>query len=345
MNKKRALITGITGQDGSYLSEFLIKKGYQVHGIRRRTSGDNLNKLKHLNLVFHEKNRDIVLHYGDITDSSSLNQILQKTKPHEIYNLAAQSHVHTSFLMPDYTSQVNAIGCLKLLESVMQICPKAKFYQASTSELYGDNKIVPQNENSKFVPNSPYSISKLFSFNIVKNYRDRGLFACNGILFNHESPRRGSNFVTKKIVEAAIKIKKGKQKKLYLGNLYAKRDWGYAKEYVEAMWKMLQQKTPDDFVISTNKTYTVKIFAEKVFKKIGIKITWKGKGVHEKGVDAKTGKRIIEIDPFYFRPKEVNILKGDNKKAKKILKWKPKTDLDGLISIMMTSELKLKKKN
>ena len=337
--RKKALITGITGQDGSYLAEFLIKKGYQVHGIRRRTSGDNLNKLRHLNIVFHEKNRQIILHYGDMTDSSSLNRILLKVKPDEIYNLAAQSHVHTSFLMPDYTTQVNALGCLKLLEGVSQICPKAKFYQASTSELFGDNTKVPQNEKSKFIPNSPYSISKLFSFNIVKNYRDRGLFACNGILFNHESPRRGSNFVTKKIVEAAIKIKNNKQDKLFLGNLYSKRDWGYAKEYVEVMWKMLQQKKPNDYVISTNKSYTVKNFAEKVFKKIGIRLNWRGKGLKEKAIDAKTKKVLIEIDPFYFRPKEVENLRGNNNKAKKILKWEPKTDLNKLIDIMIQFEI------
>ncbi len=337
--KKKALITGITGQDGSYLAEFLIKKGYQVHGIRRRSSGDNLNKLRHLNIVFHERKRQIILHYGDITDSSSLNKILLKVKPDEIYNLAAQSHVHTSFLMPDYTTQVNAVGCLKLLESVSLICPKAKFYQASTSELYGDNTKVPQNENSKFIPNSPYSISKLFSFNIVKHYRDRGMFACNGILFNHESPRRGSNFVTKKIIEAAVKIKNKNQDKLFLGNLYSKRDWGYAKEYVEVMWKILQQKKPDDYVISTNKSYTVKKFVEKVFKKIGIKLFWKGKGLKEKGIDAKTKKILIEIDPFYFRPKEVDNLRGNNSKARRVLNWKPKTDLDQLIDIMIKFEI------
>ena len=336
--KKRAFITGITGQDGSYLAEFLIKKGYQVHGLRRRSSGDNLNNLRHLNLIFHEKNRDLILHYGDLTDSSSLTRILSKIKPHEVYNLAAQSHVHLSFIMPDYTTSVNALGCVKLLEAIMNVCPKAKFYQASTSELFGDNKTIPQNENTAFKPNSPYSIAKHFAFNIVNSYRGRGLYACNGILFNHESPRRGTNFVTRKIVEAAVKIKFKKLKTLYLGNLYAKRDWGYAKEYVEAMWKMLQQKKPQDFVISTNKSFTVKQFAEKTFQRLGIKIIWRGKGVKEIGINANNNQTIIRIDPFYFRPKEVDALKGDNSKARRILKWKPKVMLDELIKIMIENE-------
>lgn len=336
--KKKALITGITGQDGSYLAEFLIKKGYQVHGLRRRSSGDNLNNLKHLNLIFHEKNRDLVLHYGDLTDSSSLIRILSKIKPQEIYNLAAQSHVHLSFLTPEYTTSVNALGCVRLLEAASRVCPKAKFYQASTSELFGDNKITPQNENTTFKPNSPYSISKLFAFNIVNSYRNQGMFACNGILFNHESPRRGSNFVTMKIVEAAVKIKLGKIKTLYLGNIYSKRDWGYAKEYVEAMWKMLQLKKPDDFVVSTNKSYSVKQFVEKTFKKLGFKLIWKGKGLKEKGIDISTGRTLVKIDPFYFRPKEVDVLLGNNSKAKRILKWRPKTSLDDLIDLMIESE-------
>tara|TARA_Y100000590_G_scaffold468304_1_gene650593 strand:+ start:5030 stop:6061 length:1032 start_codon:yes stop_codon:yes gene_type:complete len=343
MKKKIALITGITGQDGSYLAEYLVSKNYEVHGIRRRASIENLQNLKNLNLVYQESKKDIFLHYGDMTDSLNLNQIVKEVKPHEVYNLAAQSHVHLSFSIPEYTAQVNAIGCLRLLEAVKSNCPKAKFYQASTSELYGNVSKFPQNEKTPFDPCSPYSISKHYAFNLVKNFRERGMFACNGILFNHESPRRGTNFVTRKIVEAAVKIKLKKQKKLFLGNLYAKRDWGYAKEYVEAMWKMLQQKNPNDFVISTNKSYSVKQFIEKTFTKLNIKIVWKGKGLNEKGLNSSTGETLIEIDPFYFRPREVNHLRGNNFKAKKLLKWKPKTSIDQLIDIMIKHELKLNK--
>ena len=339
--KKIALITGITGQDGSYLAEFLVNKNYEVHGIRRRASIENIQNLKNLNLVHHERKKDIFLHYGDMTDSSNLNKIIKEVKPHEVYNLAAQSHVHLSFTIPEYTAQVNAIGCLRLLEAVKSNSPRAKFYQASTSELYGNTSVRHQNEQTPFEPCSPYSISKHYAFNLVKNFRERGMFACNGILFNHESPRRGTNFVTRKIVEAAVRIKLNKQSKLYLGNLYAKRDWGYAKEYVEVMWKMLQQKKPGDFVISTNKCYSVKQFAEKTFKKLKIKILWKGKGLKEKGIDVKTGKVIIEIDPFYFRPKEVNYLQGDNSKAKRLLNWRPKTNIDQLVDLMVKHELEL----
>ena len=341
MKKKIALITGITGQDGSYLAEFLVKKGYEVHGIRRRSSIENLQNLQNLNLVYQEKKKDIHLHYGDMTDSLNLTQIINQVKPSEVYNLAAQSHVHLSFSIPEYTAQVNAIGCLRLLEAVQSKCPKAKFYQASTSELYGNVNSNSQNENTPFNPCSPYSISKHYAYNITKNFRERGMYACNGILFNHESPRRGSNFVTRKIIEAAVKIKKNKQSKLFLGNLYAKRDWGYAKEYVEAMWKMLQQKKPDDFVISTNKSYTVKFFVEKTFSKLNIKIIWKGKGLSEKGIDSRTGKVLVEIDPFYFRPNEVNYLRGNNSKAKRLLSWSPKTNIQELINIMIEEELKL----
>tara|TARA_Y100001970_G_scaffold293970_1_gene445208 strand:- start:1548 stop:2576 length:1029 start_codon:yes stop_codon:yes gene_type:complete len=339
--RKRALITGITGQDGSYLAEFLINKNYEVHGLRRRSSIDNLSNLRNLNLVYQEKKKNIFLHYGDMTDSSNLNKIVSEVKPHEVYNLAAQSHVHLSFTIPEYTAEVNAMGCLRLLEVVKQHCPEAKFYQASTSELYGDCKQFPQNEKTPFNPCSPYSISKHYAFNIVKNFREQGMFTCNGILFNHESPRRSTNFVTRKIVEGAVKIKLNKQKKLYLGNLYAKRDWGYAKEYVEAMWKMMQQKKPTDFVISTNKSYTVKYFAEKTFKKLNINLMWKGKGIKEQGINKETGEILIKIDPFYFRPKEVSLLKGNNLKAKKLLNWVPKTDIDELIDLMVNHELKL----
>lgn len=337
--KKIAFITGITGQDGSYLAEYLINKNYIVHGLRRRTSTSNLRNINHL---ITEKNKNIFyLHYGDLSDPSNLNKVLNKIKPNEIYNLAAQSHVHLSFQIPEYTASVNSIGCLNLLEAMVNFCPKARFYQASTSELYGDKKKNSfLNEKSLFDPCSPYATSKLYSYYLVKNYRERGYFACNGILFNHESPRRGSSFVTRKIVEAAVNIKLGKQKTLYLGNLYAKRDWGYAKEYVESMWKILQQRSPEDFVISTGRSYSVKNFVEKVFDKLGIKILWKNKGLKEIGYNKKTGKTLIKIDPYYFRPKEVNYLRGNSYKAKKILKWHPKTDIGKLVEIMVEAELK-----
>ena len=337
--KKRAFITGITGQDGSYLAEFLIKKGYQVHGLRRRSSGDNLNNLRHLNLIFHEKNRDLILHYGDLTDSSSLTRILSKIKPHEVYNLAAQSHVHLSFIMPDYTTSVNALGCVKLLEAIMNVCPKAKFYQASTSELFGDNKTIPQNENTAFKPNSPYSIAKHFAFNIVNSYRGRGLYACNGILFNHESPRRGTNFVTRKIVEAAVKIKFKKLKTLYLGNLYAKRDWGYAKEYVIGMHKILQYKEPSTFVLATNKTHSVREFVNLAYEEVNIQIEWSGKDQNEIGVDKLTGKKLVVINPKFYRPTEVEILLGDASKAHEQLNWYPKMELKELASIMVKKDI------
>jgi len=337
--RKIAFITGITGQDGSYLAEFLLKKNYIVHGLRRRSATPNLENILHL--INKSNQKKFFLHYGDLTDPSNLNKLISKIKPNEIYNLAAQSHVHLSFQIPEFTATVNSIGCLNLLEAMVNCNAKAKFYQASTSELYGDKKKGAfLNEKSNFNPCSPYATSKLYSFHLVKNYRERGYFACNGILFNHESPRRGTNFVTRKIVEAAIKIKKGKQKILYLGNLYAKRDWGYAKEYVESMWKILNHKIPDDYVVATGKAYSVKTFVEKVFKRLNIDIQWKNKRLKEIGIDKKTKKVLIKIDPYYFRPQEVNYLKGNNSKAKKILKWKPKTNLDQLVQIMVEEELK-----
>ncbi len=339
MKKKIAFITGITGQDGSYLAEFLLKKKYIVHGLRRRSSTSNLSNILHI-IKPSNKNK-FFLHYGDLTDPSNLNKLINKIKPTEIYNLAAQSHVHLSFQVPEFTALVNSIGCLNLLEAMVNCCPKAKFYQASTSELYGNKKKgVFLNEKSNFDPCSPYATSKLYSYYLVKNYREQGYFACNGILFNHESPRRGTNFVTRKIIEAAIKIKFGKQKILYLGNLYAKRDWGYAKEYVSTMWKMLQQKKADDYVVATGKTISVKAFVEKVFKKININIKWKNKKENEIGYDENTKKTLIKIDPYYFRPKEVGFLRGNSAKAKKILKWKSKTNIDQLIDIMIKEELK-----
>ena len=339
MKKKIAFITGITGQDGSYLAEFLLNKNYIVHGLRRRSSTNNLSNILHI-IRNQNKNR-FQLHYGDLSDASNLNKLINKIRPHEIYNLAAQSHVHLSFKIPEFTATVNSIGCLNLLEAMINFCPNAKFYQASTSELYGDKKNgIFLNEKSSFDPCSPYATSKLYSYHLVKNYRDQGYFACNGILFNHESPRRGTNFVTSKIIEGAVRIKKGKQKTLYLGNIYAKRDWGYAKEYVEAMWKMLQQKKPDDFVIATGKSYSVKFFCETVFKKLDIHINWKNKNLKEIGYDKKTNKILIKIDPYYFRPQEVNFLRGDSSRAKRILKWSPKTNLDQLVNIMVDAELK-----
>ena len=339
MKKKIAFITGITGQDGSYLAEFLIKKNYIVHGLRRRSSIENLSNLNGLKLIPQDKKKNLFLHYGDMNDSSSLNKILSTVKPDEIYNLAAQSHVHLSFAIPEYTADVNALGCLRLLEAMRIHCPKAKFYQASTSELYGNSKEIPQNEKTIMSPISPYAISKLYAYNIVKDYRMRGFYCSNGILFNHESPRRGSNFVTKKIIEAAVKIKNEKQDVLFLGNLYSKRDWGYAGDYVQIMWKILQQKKSEDFVIATGKSYTIKYFVEKTFLKLGIKIIWKNKGIKEIGLNSNTKKTIIKIDPFYFRKNEVNYLLGDPSKAIKKLKWKNQVNINQLIDIMLAAEI------
>ncbi len=338
---KVALITGITGQDGSYLAEFLLKKNYIVHGIRRYSSTNieikNLKDLKK-NKKFSKR---FFLHYGDITDTSSVFNIIKKIKPLEIYNLAAQSHVLTSFQVPEYTSQVDAISQLRVIDAVKQINPKIKIYQAATSELYGNSFKKYQSEKTPFNPVSPYSASKLYGFHISKIYRESyNMFICNGILFNHESPRRGSSFVTKKITESIKKILDGKMKFFYLGNLNAKRDWGYAKEYVETMWLMLQQKKPNDYVVATGKVYSVKDFVEEAFKFINIEIKWKGSGLNEVGYDTKTKKTLIKVDPYYFRPNELHYLRGDASKAKKLLKWEPKTNFKELVKIMMQSELK-----
>jgi GDPmannose 4,6-dehydratase len=339
MKKKIALITGVTGQDGSYLTEFLLKKNYVVHGIRRRHSKPDLSNISNLiNSTYYNKN--FFLHYGDLTDSSSLNYIISKFKPDEIYNLAAQSHVHTSFVVPGYTAQANAIGCLNILLAMENYAPKAKFYQASTSELFGVTNSKYQNEKTIFNPQSPYSISKLYAHYLVKNYRSRGFFSCSGILFNHESPRRSSTFVTKKIIEGLVNIKNGKQSALILGNIYAKRDWGYAKEFVVAMWKILQQKIPRDYVISTGATISVKDFLNKALRQLGFKYKWSGKGVKEVCKDLETKKIIIKIDKFFFRPSEVNYLRGDSSKANVELKWKAKTKIDELIKIMINEEIK-----
>ena len=338
---KTALITGITGQDGSYLAEFLLKKNYIVHGIRRYSSTQsnpaNLNDIR-TNKKFYKK---FFLHYGDITDTDSIYRIIKKTNPVEIYNLAAQSHVLTSFQVPEYTSQVDAISQLRVIEVVKQLNPKIRIYQAATSELFGNSFVKFQNEKTRFEPVSPYSVAKLYGFYISKVYREAyNLFICNGILFNHESPRRGSSFVSKKIVESVKRIISGEITHFYLGNINSKRDWGYAKEYVESMWLMLQQKKPDAYVVATGQVHSVKEFVEEAFKYVNIKINWKGKDLGEVGYNAKTKKILVKIDPYYFRPNELVYLRGDCSKLKKILKWKPKTSFKDLVKLMMQSELK-----
>lgn len=344
---KVALITGITGQDGSFLAEFLLEKKYEVHGIIRRSSTFNTGRIEHLYL--HEwvrdmkKARAINLHYGDMTDSSSLIRIIKEVQPDEIYNLAAQSHVKVSFDVPEYTAEADAIGTLRLLEAVHMLGmeKKTKIYQASTSELFGKVQEVPQRETTPFYPRSPYGVAKQYGFWITKNYREAyGMFAVNGILFNHESERRGETFVTRKITLAAAAISKGKQDKLYLGNLDAKRDWGYAKDYVECMWLILQHPQPEDFVIATGEMHTVREFCTLAFAEAGIKLRWEGKGVDEKGIDEATGKILVEVDPKYFRPTEVEQLLGDPTKAKTLLGWNPtKTPFHELIKIMMKHDL------
>lgn len=336
---KKALITGITGQDGSYLAELLLEKGYEVHGIIRRASNFNTHRIDHLYKDRHNKDVRMFLHYGDMTDSSNLNRLLEKVEPDEIYNLAAQSHVKVSFEVPEYTAEVDAIGTLRFLDAIKDTGLKTKFYQASTSELYGLVQEVPQNEKTPFYPRSPYGVAKLYAYWITVNYREAyNIFACNGILFNHESPRRGETFVTRKITMAAARIRAGVQDKLYLGNLDARRDWGYAPEYVEGMWRMLQHNTPEDFVLATGKTHTVREFATLAFKELGIELEWKGEGVNEKGIDKSNGKVIVEVDPDYFRPTEVDLLVGDASKAKSLLNWEPKVGLDDLVKIMVNSD-------
>ena len=339
---KVALIFGVTGQDGSYLSEFLLKKKYIVNGVKRRSSSINTLRVDHIYQDPHEKNYRFRLHYGDITDSSSVSSIIKKTKPDEIYNLAAQSHVAVSFEVPEYTANADALGTLRILEAIKfhKLEKKTKFYQAGTSEMYGKVQKIPQNEKTKFYPQSPYGVAKLYAHWITKNYREAyKIFACNGILFNHESPRRGETFVTKKIISALCKIKEGKQKKLFLGNLNAKRDWGHARDYCLAMWKILQQNKPDDYVIATGKQYSIKQFINITAKKIGLKIFWKGRALNEKAYNEK-GIPIIECDKNYFRPLDVNTLLGDAKKARKILKWKPRENLNSLIDEMIKFEYK-----
>ncbi|OUM98900.1 MAG: GDP-mannose 4,6-dehydratase [Paenibacillaceae bacterium ZCTH02-B3] len=346
--KKRALITGVTGQDGAYLAEFLLNKGYEVHGIKRRASSFNTDRIDHLYQDPHEQNVNFYLHYGDLTDSTNLIRILQEVQPDEIYNLAAQSHVKVSFETPEYTANADAVGTLRLLEAIriLNLVDKTRFYQASTSELYGKVSEVPQSEKTPFYPRSPYAAAKLYAYWITVNYREAyGIFACNGILFNHESPLRGETFVTRKITRAAARIKLGLQDKLYLGNLNAMRDWGFAGDYVEAMWLMLQQDQPDDYVIATGESHSVRTFAELAFAELGMELEWVGSGVGEKGIDKATGRVLIEIDPRYFRPTEVDLLQGDPSKAKRVLGWEPKVKFHDLVSMMVRADLEEAKKD
>jgi len=341
MKKKIALIFGITGQDGSYLAEFLIKKGYLVHGIKRRSSSLNTARIDHIYQDLHEKRKKFFLHYGDITDAISVSSLIKKIKPNEIYNLAAQSHVAVSFEVPEYTANADAIGALRILEAIKfhGFEKITKFYQAGTSEMFGKVKETPQNEKTSFYPRSPYGVAKVYAHWITVNYREAyNIFACNGILFNHESPVRGETFVTKKIVSGLCKIKLGKQKKLFLGNLNAKRDWGHAKDYVEAMWKMLQKKTPQDYVISTGRQYSVKDFVNLVLKELNFKYYWKGNGIKSKCFDEK-GNSIVECDKVYYRSLEVDTLLGNSNKARKELNWKPKYNIKDLVKEMVNVEL------
>jgi len=338
---KKALITGITGQDGSYLAELLLSKGYEVHGIIRRSSSFNTGRLDQIYQDPHEKKRLLYLHYGDLADSSNLNRTLEKIRPDEIYNLGAQSHVRVSFDMPEYTSDITGLGTLRLLDAIRETGIKTKFYQASSSEMFGKVMETPQKETTPFNPRSPYACAKLYAYYITRNYRESyGIFASNGILFNHESERRGETFVTRKITRGLARIKIGFEEKLYLGNLDAKRDWGHAKDYVYGMWLMLQHKKPDDFILATNESHSVREFVEETAKNLKIDLVWRGRGVNEKGINKKTGKTIVEIDPRYFRPTEVDVLLGDYRKAKKELGWKPKINFKELVRLMTEHDLR-----
>jgi GDPmannose 4,6-dehydratase len=346
MSAKRALITGVTGQDGAYLSELLLAKGYEVHGIKRRSSSFNTQRIDHLILGPQELSRRFFLHYGDMTDSSSLVRVIQHVQPDEIYNLAAQSHVMVSFEEPEYTADSDALGALRLLEAIriLRLADKTRFYQASTSEMYGKVSESPQRETTPFYPRSPYGVAKLYAHWITINYREAyGLYACSGILFNHESPVRGETFVTRKITRALVRIHLGVEDCLYLGNLNAKRDWGHARDYVEAIWLILQQPKPDDYVIATGVQHSVRDFVVAAARELGITIEWKGEGAREEGLDASTGKTIVKVDPRYFRPAEVETLLGDASKARARLGWQPKTSFSALVSEMIREELTLAK--
>ena len=336
---KKALITGVTGQDGSYLAELLLEKGYEVHGIIRRSSSFNTGRIDHI--IKDKKYKDtFCFHHGDVTDSSNINHLLEKINPDEVYNLAAQSHVQVSFEIPDYTAQVDALGTLRFLDAIRETQVDTKFYQASTSELFGKVQEVPQTEKTPFYPRSPYAVAKLYSYWIIVNYREAyNIFASNGILFNHESPRRGETFVTRKITRAAARIKCGYQDILELGNLDSKRDWGYAPEYVEGMWRILQHDTPEDFVLATGKTYTIREFVDLTFNEMAINIEWNGKGVDEVAINTETNKIVVSINPRYYRPTEVELLIGDPSKAKTVLGWEAKTPLNDLVKIMCKSDL------
>ena len=346
--EKVAFITGITGQDGAYLAEFLLKKGYTVHGLKRRSSSFNTGRIDHLYQDPHVSRRNFILHHGDLTDSTNLIRIIQEVQPDEIYNLAAQSHVHVSFETPEYTANADALGTLRILEAIrlLGMVEKTKFYQASTSELYGIAQEVPQNENTPFYPRSPYAVAKLYGYWITINYREAyNMYACNGILFNHESPVRGETFVTRKITRAAVRISMGTQEQVYLGNLDAKRDWGHAGDFVDGMWRMLQQEKPEDFVLATGVTTTIREFAERAFAEVGITLGWSGRGVDEVGRDTKTGNTVVSVDPTYFRPTEVDLLIGDASKARKKLNWKPIIDLQQMIEEMIASDLEEARKD
>ncbi|MCE7030855.1 GDP-mannose 4,6-dehydratase [Jiella avicenniae] len=341
---KVALITGATGQDGAYLSELLLAKGYIVHGLKRRSSSFNTGRIEHLYEDPHVENPRFILHYGDLTDATNLIRVVQEVQPDEIYNLAAQSHVQVSFETPEYTANADGIGTLRLLEAIriLGLTGKTRFYQASTSELYGKVQAVPQSETTPFYPRSPYAAAKLYAYWITVNYREAyGMHASNGILFNHESPLRGETFVTRKITRAVTAIHLGLQDRLYLGNLDAQRDWGHAREYVRGMWLMMQQDEPDDYVLATGHTYSVRSFVEKAFRKVGIDIEWRGEGVDEKGYDASSGRAVVEVDPRYFRPTEVDLLLGDPTKAHEKLGWRHETGLDELVTEMVREDLKI----
>ncbi|MFZ4619823.1 MAG: GDP-mannose 4,6-dehydratase [Bacteroidota bacterium] len=342
---KVALITGITGQDGSYLAELLLEKGYEVHGIIRRSSSFNTGRIDHIYNDPRFAGSKFFLHYGDVTDTSNINRLLEKIEPSEVYNLAAQSHVKVSFEVPEYTAEVDAVGTLRFLDAIRETGIVTKFYQASTSELYGKVQEIPQSEKTPFYPRSPYGVAKIYGYWIIVNYREAyNLFACNGILFNHESPRRGETFVTRKITMAAAKIKLGLQDMLTLGNLNSKRDWGYAPEYVEGMWRMLQRDTAEDFVLATGETHEVRKFVEAAFNELGIELRWEGEGENEKGIDKSTGKVLVAVDPKYYRPTEVDLLIGDATKAKEKLGWEAKTKFADLARLMAKADLELVKK-